>query len=431
MQAEAEPIIEQQPQQQQLLPQVLESVGICQQVVPGNSLQLCLKQQQQLLPPPQDAERGSPARDPSPAAAVAALEAPTTAATAEVLAVQQQLQQPQAGPQSLATSGLDEDVQLDVEPQQQQQQQQQEEEEETGSSGKGKPAKPRPTHFVALQVSHCPQVRQAIAAVQAGLVAAEPALEACLLEPATAHLTIMVLNLPKQEQLDAAAAALAELGPVLQAQALLAPLQLQLQGLSHFRHQVLYIDFAPGPALDSLMQLAAAATQHLKAAAGGSLAVDEGGRGFTPHVSVAKTSRLIGKRRKGRLPKIPEAAWAAAQQQEAVRCIPVTVTEIQICSMQGRKAGQYYRATHRLKLTAPAAGAAVPAAVVQPPAAAANLQSQTQEGGPAAAAAAMTQPQAKRQHGPLESARKRFKRLLSVLASGGRQEHTKDSSDPC
>lgn len=163
--------------------------------------------------------------------------------------------------------------------------------------------------------------------------------------------------------------------------------------------QVLYIDFAPGPALDSLMQLAAATTQHLKAAAGGSLAVDEGGRGFTPHVTVAKTSRLIGKRRKGRLPKILEAAWAAAQQQEAVRCIPVTVTEIQICSMQGRKAGQYYRVTHRLKLTAPAAGAAVPAAVVQPPAAAANLQSQTQEGGPAAAAAAaMTQPQVRLCH---------------------------------
>lgn len=40
------------------------------------------------------------------------------------------------------------------------------------------------------------------------------------------------------EQEEAAAAALAELGPVLQSQQLLAPLQLQLQGLSHFRHQV-------------------------------------------------------------------------------------------------------------------------------------------------------------------------------------------------
>jgi hypothetical protein len=63
--------------------------------------------------------------------------------------------------------------------------------------------------------------------------------------------------------------------------------------------QVLYIDFAPGAALDALLQLGAATTQHFKAAAGGSLAIDEGGRGFTPHVTVAKMSRLIGKRRKG------------------------------------------------------------------------------------------------------------------------------------
>jgi hypothetical protein len=63
--------------------------------------------------------------------------------------------------------------------------------------------------------------------------------------------------------------------------------------------QVLYVDFAPGAALDALMQLGAATVQHFKAAAGGSLAIDEGGRSFTPHVTVAKASRMINKRRKG------------------------------------------------------------------------------------------------------------------------------------
>jgi hypothetical protein len=42
-------------------------------------------------------------------------------------------------------------------------------------------------------------------------------------------------------------------------------------------------------------------------------------------------------------PKIPEAAWTAAEQLEAVKAINVTVTELQICSMQGRKPGQYYK----------------------------------------------------------------------------------------
>jgi len=41
-----------------------------------------------------------------------------------------------------------------------------------------------------------------------------------------------------QERDSAAAIALAELGPVLQQQQLLTPLKLELQGLSHFRHQV-------------------------------------------------------------------------------------------------------------------------------------------------------------------------------------------------
>jgi hypothetical protein len=43
------------------------------------------------------------------------------------------------------------------------------------------------------------------------------------------------------------------------------------------------------------------------------------------------------------LPKLPEAAWTAEEQLEAVKSISVTVNEIQICSMQGRKAGQYYK----------------------------------------------------------------------------------------
>jgi hypothetical protein len=38
--------------------------------------------------------------------------------------------------------------------------------------------------------------------------------------------------------------------------------------------------------------------------------------------------------------KIPESAWAAVADLDAGS---VTVSEIQICSMQGRKAGQYYK----------------------------------------------------------------------------------------
>lgn len=63
--------------------------------------------------------------------------------------------------------------------------------------------------------------------------------------------------------------------------------------------QVLYLDVAEGDAKQALLRLGAAVIKHFSNAAGGTLAIDEGGRGFTPHVTVAKTSRLIGKRRKG------------------------------------------------------------------------------------------------------------------------------------
>jgi hypothetical protein len=53
----------------------------------------------------------------------------------------------------------------------------------------------------AVAVATTCQVRQAIASLQASLVEAEPQLQGCLLEPATAHLTIMVLNLPGQVRL--------------------------------------------------------------------------------------------------------------------------------------------------------------------------------------------------------------------------------------
>jgi hypothetical protein len=60
----------------------------------------------------------------------------------------------------------------------------------------------------------------------------------CISELCRSDVLVLLLLLLLQEQENAAAVALAELGSVLQAQQLLAPLQLQLQGLSHFRNQV-------------------------------------------------------------------------------------------------------------------------------------------------------------------------------------------------
>ncbi|KAF6251042.1 AKAP7 2'5' RNA ligase-like domain-containing protein [Scenedesmus sp. NREL 46B-D3] len=298
----------------------------------------------QLQPSPKQQQQQQQQQQQPQLTAVPQMAATKTCSAAAAEFVSMQLQQQLVEPPVPAAETADEDMRQSAEelpplpPQQQQQQQHQQAVNELRQPVKAPP--PRPTHFLALQVSHSPQVRAAIAAVHAGLVAAAPHLEDALLDPATAHLTIMVLNLPGQEQEAAAAVALAELGPVLQAQQLLAPLQLQLRGLSHFRSQllrVLYLDVAPGEVRERLLRLGSAAVQHFTAAAGGSLALNDGGRGFTPHVTVAKTSRLGGVQ--GR-PKVSEAAWAAAADLDAGS---VVVAEIQICSMQGRRAGQYYK----------------------------------------------------------------------------------------
>lgn len=81
-------------------------------------------------------------------------------------------------------------------------------------------------------------VTGAIAAVQAALTAHSPHLKKACVEAASAHLTLGVMALPGEEQKQAAAAALAALADALEAQALLEPVEINLEGLSHFRNQV-------------------------------------------------------------------------------------------------------------------------------------------------------------------------------------------------
>ena len=52
----------------------------------------------------------------------------------------------------------------------------------------------RPTHFIAAQVSHEKQIIEAIQEVQRALVGHTVGLKDTLVEPATAHFTMMVLS---------------------------------------------------------------------------------------------------------------------------------------------------------------------------------------------------------------------------------------------
>lgn len=82
--------------------------------------------------------------------------------------------------------------------------------------------------------------------MQASLTAHSSQLEKALIDRASAHLTLGVLSLQSSEERAAACTALTELGPVLMAAGLLAPLALTFSGLGHFGGRVLYLDLKNG-----------------------------------------------------------------------------------------------------------------------------------------------------------------------------------------
>lgn len=66
------------------------------------------------------------------------------------------------------------------------------------------PIRTRPNCFVAIRVSQFPQVTAAIKTVQNSLVQYASQLNGALVDPATAHLTLMVMTLQQNKELNQA-----------------------------------------------------------------------------------------------------------------------------------------------------------------------------------------------------------------------------------
>lgn len=103
------------------------------------------------------------------------------------------------------------------------------------------------------------------------------------------------------------------------------------------------------------------------------------------------------------LTKIARETW---QDLADVCAGDVLLSELQICSMQGRKAGEFYRVSHSVQL---------PETPVQPPAAAAAVA-----GGPSQQSRDRKRPAAA--DSPLAGAKRRFRRLLDALVCRRREE---------
>lgn len=192
--------------------------------------------------------------------------------------------------------------------------------------GKKKPKKIMPNFFLAIRVSN-PQIHSAIKIVQDSITTYNEKLTPALIPLATLHLTLMVIHLENDEQIQKAKEVLNQckisLDPILQNSAL----TITFSGLDHFNHQVLYVKALGGEEiLKSVVNIVRETFTKE-----GIPSTDR--REFSPHLTVMKLSRKPMLRRKG-IKKIPEesyVSWVDMSFGEE------SVNSLHLCSMNKKK----------------------------------------------------------------------------------------------
>ena len=181
----------------------------------------------------------------------------------------------------------------------------------------------RPTHFLALRLSHDPALVAAAERAQAALCAA--GLERCVaLAPASkAHVSLLLLRLPSPGDVALAARALRDLS----AGGTLGELRLAFPRLGCFESSgtVFMEPEDAGAGAEALAALQRACADHMREALGPERCPPYG---FTPHGTLAK-----------RVPGGPGAVRAALGAAAAAYGPPprlVRVAEVQLCRVGGR-----------------------------------------------------------------------------------------------
>ena len=194
--------------------------------------------------------------------------------------------------------------------------------------GKKKPKRITPNYFLAIRVSN-PQIHSAIKIVQDSITTHNEKLAPALIPLATLHLTIMVIHLENDEQIQKATEVLNQckisLDPILQNNAL----TMTFSGLDHFNHQVLYAKLCGGEDMEALKSVVNIVRETFTKE--GIPSTDS--REFSPHLTVMKLSRNPNLRKKG-IKKIPEesyASWVDMSFGEE------PVNAVHLCSMNKRR----------------------------------------------------------------------------------------------
>ncbi|KAL5022690.1 hypothetical protein ScPMuIL_001845 [Solemya velum] len=207
---------------------------------------------------------------------------------------------------------------------------------------KGKPKRPTPNYFVAVQISN-PEIHNKLKAVQDSILKSDPQLKPAMNPIATLHVTMFVMYLDTEDEMERAEQALEKCVGDLRSVYSEIPLQLEIASIGNFKDEVVFAQIKPGGELDQLHAIADKVQQCFKEHQIPS--ADK--RGFKPHITFMKLSRAGGRRRKRGVKKIDSALYKDYKDT----CFGIQrVTGLQVCAMLKPKATDgYYQLLHQVR----------------------------------------------------------------------------------
>ncbi|XP_051264549.1 A-kinase anchor protein 7 isoform X2 [Dicentrarchus labrax] len=214
--------------------------------------------------------------------------------------------------------------------------------EEDAEKKKKKKESQRPNYFVSIPITNT-QISSAVAEVQETVLQQEPRLAKAMIPVPTLHITLLVTHLANQEQVDLAAAVLAQVKPSLVELLGGRDLVLPFSGIGHFRKEVVFVGLAPGQHRHTLDSLAELLRSHFEEQ--GLLQGDN--RGFEPHLTIMKLSRASKLRSQG-IKRVDPALYSNYTNKFFG---DQTVERVDLCSMLKKKQQDgYYHTETSLQL---------------------------------------------------------------------------------
>jgi len=220
------------------------------------------------------------------------------------------------------------------------------------TSAEWRQSSPRPNYFVAVQCSKNTQLKNRIGILHSKLTELDKDFSATLEDSASAHITLAVVHIPDADKgiIDSDCSAASELemaGQVLDNIVVTGGMRqfdLVASNVGSFSDRVVYVDLAEDDGKAYLSELAGYVKQRLHASG---VNVTNLNQSFTPHITVAKTSKLWGKHKQNQKLKFTPEVIAQLQSTssdatEAAGPIVLQITSLQLCRMLGRTPGSYY-----------------------------------------------------------------------------------------